>query len=69
MVLIQFLPLFLITTCHLLLVLLLPLYSISIPKTIHEAISHPHWHNAMIQEMNALDDNGTWNLVKLPLGK
>ena len=43
--------------------------SISIPKTIHEAISHPHWHNAMIEEMNALDDNGTWNLVKLSQGK
>jgi hypothetical protein len=43
--------------------------SISIPKTIHEVISHPDWHNAMIEEMSALDDNGTWNLVKLPPGK
>lgn len=23
----------------------------------------------MIEEMNALDDNGTWNLVDLPSGK
>ncbi|KAL5741578.1 hypothetical protein ACOSP7_028310 [Xanthoceras sorbifolium] len=43
--------------------------SISIPKTVHEAISHPGWHHAMIEEMNALDDNGTWNLVDLPSGK
>lgn len=43
--------------------------SISIPKTVHEAISHPGWHRAMIEEMNALDVNGTWNLVNLPSGK
>lgn len=39
--------------------------SISIPKIVHEAISHLGWHNAIIEEMNALDDNGTWNLVDL----
>ncbi|KAL5768866.1 hypothetical protein ACOSQ2_015649 [Xanthoceras sorbifolium] len=43
--------------------------SISIPKTVHEAISHPGWHHAMIEEMNALDDNGTWHLVDLLSGK
>jgi hypothetical protein len=26
-------------------------------------------HNALIKEMNVLDDNGTWDLVKLPPGK
>lgn len=40
--------------------------SISILKTVHEAISHLGWHKAMIEEMNALDNNGTWNLVDLP---
>lgn len=43
--------------------------SISIPKSIHEAISHLGWHRAMIEEMTALDDNGTWDLVSLPAGK
>ncbi|MGZ7362318.1 reverse transcriptase domain-containing protein, partial [Streptococcus pyogenes] len=43
--------------------------SITVPKTVHEALSHPGWHNAMIEEMNALDDNGTWKLVDLPSGK
>lgn len=43
--------------------------SVSIPKTVHEAISHPGWHHAMIEEMNALEDNGTWTLVDLPAGK
>lgn len=43
--------------------------SISLPKTVHEALSHPGWRNAMIEEMNALDGNDTWNLVNLPIGK
>ena len=43
--------------------------SISLPKTVHEALSHPGWRNAMIEEMNALDGNDTWNLVNLPAGK
>lgn len=36
---------------------------------MREAISHRGWHNAMIEEMNALDKNRTWNLVGLPAGK
>ena len=43
--------------------------SILLPNTAHEALSHPSWHSAMIEEMNALDDNGTWDLVQLPIGK
>ncbi|KAM7509738.1 hypothetical protein LguiB_008613 [Lonicera macranthoides] len=43
--------------------------SISVPKTVNEAISHPGWRNAMIEEMDALDKNGTWDLVTLPAGK
>ncbi|CAH9142653.1 unnamed protein product [Cuscuta epithymum] len=43
--------------------------SISIPKSVKEALSHPEWRHAMVEEMNALDLNGTWDLVDLPTGK
>ncbi|CAH9055335.1 unnamed protein product [Cuscuta epithymum] len=43
--------------------------SISIPKSVKEALAHPEWRLAMIEEMNALDLNGTWDLVYLPTGK
>lgn len=43
--------------------------SISIPKTVREALSHQGWRSAMIEEMDALDKNGTWDLVDLPTGK
>ena len=42
---------------------------ISLPKTVCEAFSHHSWRSAMVEEMQALDDNGTWNLVQLPTGK
>ena len=38
-------------------------------NTFQEALSHPGWRSAMIEEMDALDGNGTWNLVHLPTGK
>ncbi|XP_060969394.1 retrovirus-related Pol polyprotein from transposon TNT 1-94 isoform X4 [Cannabis sativa] len=40
--------------------------SITIPKTVREAMSHPGWLAAMIEKMNALVANGTWVLVDLP---
>ena len=43
--------------------------SISLPNTFQESLSHPGWHSAMIEEMDALNGNGTWNLVHLPTGK
>ena len=43
--------------------------SISLPNTFQEAFSHPGWRSAMIEEMDALNGNGTWNLVHLPTGK
>ena len=43
--------------------------SISLPNTFQEALSHPSWRSAMIEEMDALNGNGTWNLVQLPTGK
>jgi transposase InsO family protein len=45
------------------------LSTVSIPKTLHEALSHPGWKQAMIDEMIALESNQTWELVPPPLGK
>ena len=43
--------------------------SISLSNTFQEALSHPGWRSAMIEEIDALNENGTWNLVHLPTGK
>ena len=43
--------------------------SISLSNTVRETLSHPGWCSAMVEEMQALDDNDTWNLVQLPVGK
>ena len=43
--------------------------SISFPNTFQEALSHPGWRRAMIEKMDALNGNDTWNLVHLPTGK
>ena len=40
-----------------------------LPNKVSEALAHPSWHSAMIEEMDALIDNGTWDLVRLPAGK
>ncbi|RVW77211.1 Retrovirus-related Pol polyprotein from transposon RE1 [Vitis vinifera] len=40
--------------------------SVSLPKSTHEALSHPGWRKAMVDEMAALHSNGTWDLVVLP---
>ena len=45
------------------------LYSVSIPHTVHEALSHLGWEQAMFEEMTALHSPGTWDLVPLPAGK
>ncbi|CAH9120171.1 unnamed protein product [Cuscuta epithymum] len=42
---------------------------ICIPKTTHEALTHPEWRKAMLAEMEALHSSGTWDLVPLPTGK
>ena len=42
---------------------------VSLPKTVHEALSHPGWKQAMIAEMATLHSTGTWDLVALPAGK
>ena len=36
---------------------------------MHEALSHPGWKHAMVEEMVALHSTGTRDLVSLPVGK
>ena len=43
--------------------------SISIPTTVDVALTSPPWRNAMLEELQALAKNDTWDLVPLPLGK
>ena len=45
------------------------LSSISLPKTAHEALSHPGWKQTMVKEMAALHYISAWDLVTLPAGK
>lgn len=45
------------------------LESITVPKTVKEALSHLGWPTAMQEGMVTLDHNGTWNLVPLPSSK
>ena len=33
-----------------------------------KALAHPGWRSAMIEEMDALTNNGTWDLVRLLVG-
>ncbi|RVW98223.1 Retrovirus-related Pol polyprotein from transposon RE2 [Vitis vinifera] len=49
--------------------LLLMTYPLLFGKSTHEALSHPGWRQAMVDEMAALHSNGTWDLVVLPPGK
>ena len=43
--------------------------SISLPNKVSKALAHPGWRSAMIEEMDALIDNDTWDLVRLLAGK
>nr|CAD1833850.1 unnamed protein product [Ananas comosus var. bracteatus] len=43
--------------------------SVSVPKSVVEALSHPGWRAALEEEMMVLDANGTWELVPLPADK
>ena len=58
-----------ITSCLFSPVIFASLDSISLPNTFQESLSHLGWRSAMIEEMYALNGNGTWNLVHLPTGK
>jgi hypothetical protein len=39
-----------------------------IPATYRYALKDPNWHNAMLDEFNALMQNDTWSLVARPAG-
>ena len=41
----------------------------SIPKSLGDALAHPDWRQAMLDELSALRHSGTWDLVQLPSGK
>ena len=43
--------------------------SISLPNKVSEALAHLGRHSAMIEEIDALTDNDTWDLVLLLAGK
>jgi hypothetical protein len=45
------------------------LSSVSIPKTVQDALSNPGWRKAMELKMQALHQNETWELVPLPSRK
>ena len=35
----------------------------SLPKTVAEALKHPGWRQAMLEELNSIYESQTWNLV------
>jgi hypothetical protein len=45
------------------------LQSVVIPRDWKAAKQDPKWHEAMREELNALEKNKTWELVHLPAGK
>ena len=42
---------------------------ISYPNSYYHARKDPRWQAAMDEEMNSLQNNVTWELVSLPLGR
>ena len=42
---------------------------LSLPNTVHEALSQPGWRSAMVEEMQALNDNGACDFMPLPTRK
>jgi len=43
--------------------------NIKIPTKVEEALKNPKWAKAVEAEMHALQRNGTWSTVSLPLRK
>ena len=39
------------------------------PRFYHEAVKQSQWRQALIEEVEALENNGTWQIINLPLGK
>lgn len=45
------------------------LSTVTIPNNVHEAMNDTKWKKAMNEEMEALQKNNMWEIVKLPNGK
>ena len=45
------------------------LSGVDIPKNVQEALIVPKWKKAVLEELNALKKNGTWEKVSLPNGQ
>jgi len=45
------------------------IFSVSILKTIGDALAHPGWCQAMLDELSTLQNSQTWELVSLPSEK
>jgi len=43
--------------------------SMTIPKSVHDVIAHPDWCQAMLDDLSALHNSETWELVSLPSRK
>ena len=41
----------------------------AMPKNVYEALKIPEWREAVMEEMRALEKNGTWKITDLPSGK
>ena len=39
------------------------------PTSFKQAVTNPGWRQAMDSELTTLDENGTWELTTLPIGK
>ena len=46
--------------------LLTSLHNEYIPMNYNEALTIPHWKQAMIEELKALETNHTWDIIHLP---
>ena len=48
----------------------LPFHQVTIrKKSVRGALAHPGWHQTMLDDLSALHNSGTWELVPLPYGK
>lgn len=67
---IPFLKFILLLIYHIILVVLLLIFLLLLkPQTYQEAVLDSRWVDAMKQEIRALEENDTWEVVSLPQGK
>ena len=45
------------------------LNQVQVPHSIHEAVKIPKWKTAILEEIQALEKNKTWDITELPPGK